>query len=135
MSKSILGPYGRKFEPKELEEFKTLLTKYFLKSYATKEKIDLFASADIGEGKIQETPTANKKRTRLTYSGTFKTNGGSVSTNFVLVKKDAETFKIFDIKIESIGLIFSTRDQVATLHNNQTMKPVDFLKKFEKLVK
>lgn len=134
MSPYILGRYRTKLSAAQSASFEKMLTDYFLKTYGTSEKIDLFASTDMRGDNLKEEFTFNNKKNRITFSGNFKTANGSVFAKFVLIKEGENRFKIFDIYIENIGLLFGTRDQIATLHKNQTETPENFLKNFQAII-
>jgi ABC-type transporter MlaC component len=134
MAPSILGPYRIKLSTQQQEEFEKKLTNYFLKTYGTTEKIKLFASTEMSDNQIRTKPQIINKNKAMVYNATFKTSQGEVSTKFTLLKKGENTFKVGDIQIAGIGLVVGTRDQIATLHKNQTVSPDSFLDQFEKYI-
>lgn len=135
MASPILGPYRLKLSPEQRKEFEKKLTNYFLKTYGTTEKISLFASTEMNDDNINKRPRITQKNNRMVYIATFRTKTGNVEAKFTLLKKGESLFKIADIHIERISLVIGTRDQIATLHTNQTVKPEVFLEKFEKFIK
>ena len=135
MSPTVLGPYRAKLSTEERKEFEKKLTNYFLKTYGTTEKIKLFASTEMDNKQIKAKPQIMSKNTRMVYNGTFKTSSGDVSAKFILLKKGKGVFRVGDIQIAGIGLIVGTRDQIATLHKNQTLPADKFLDAFESFIK
>jgi ABC-type transporter MlaC component len=135
MAPPILGPYRTKLSTEQRKEFEKKLTNYFLKTYGTTEKIKLFASTKMDNKQIKPTPQIISKNTRMVYNATFKTSSGDVSAKFVLLKKGKNVFKVGDIQIAGIGLVVGTRDQIATLHKNQTVSGDAFLAAFESFIK
>lgn len=134
MAPSILGPYRAKLSIQQQEDFEKKLTNYFLKTYGTTEKIKLFASTEMDDNQIATKPQIISKNKHMIYNATFKTSQGEVSAKFTLLKKGENIFKVGDIQIAGIGLVVGTRDQIATLHKNQTVSPDSFLAQFESYI-
>ena len=135
MGQYILGPYFKKMDKDEgqVKEFEKLLTDYFIASYATIERVKLFASVDMENDDFLFKTTLNERKTRLTCQKKFKTEKSDVNVKIVLIKTKANTFDVFDILIEDIGLLISTRDALRDVYQKNE-NPKDFLKAFGKMV-
>lgn len=129
MAQTALGPYFKKLSKEQFNEFKNHLSNYFIKTYATQEKVDLFASIDLNKAELKKKLSVNSKKNQMTIHSTFKTKSGDVNTKFVLIKNE-KAFDIFDILIEDIGLLQNTRDQLSQIQS-QSKTPEVFLKTFE----
>lgn len=132
MARTAMGPYAQKLSDEQLEEFQQQLSRYFIKTYATKEKVDLFAKIDLDAAVIGKKVSLNSRGTQLTIYSQFKTKSGDIKAEFVLVK-NGNDFDIFDILIENIGLLKSTNDQLVALQS-KVKTPNAFLKAFEALL-
>lgn len=131
MARTAMGPYVKKLSPSQFEEFQQHLSRYFIKTYATKEKVDLFSKINLDEAVMDKKITLNSKKTQMTIHSQFKTKSGDIKTEFVLVK-NGNDFDIFDILIENIGLLKNTNDQLVALQS-KAKTPDDFIKAFAAL--
>ncbi|CAO5682898.1 MAG: hypothetical protein HEEMFOPI_00802 [Holosporales bacterium] len=129
MGQFVLGQYFRKLSEDDVKKFEALLTKYFIKAYATHERIKLFSSVDMETDDFNFKTSLNEKKTRLTNQKIFKTEKTDVNVKIVLLKKEDGHFDVFDILIEDIGLLISTRDALNAFTKDK--KPAEFLKAFE----
>ncbi len=130
MAQFVLGPYFRKLSESEVAQFEKLLTKHFIKAYATHERIKLFASVDMENDDFNFKTSLNEKKNRLTSQKNFKTEKNTVNVKIVLLKSKDGSFNIFDILIEDIGLLVSTRDFLSPRYQNNSSK--EFLTAFQK---
>jgi len=130
IAKFSLGREFRKYSTENFTQFERTLSDYLLKVYATQEKIDVFASINIEDDDISNVPELSPRKNRLTYKAVFESKNGPINTQFVIIKIDNNKYKIFDIRVEGIGLLSNLRSQVSTLSVNKSIE--DFLKDFAK---
>ena len=133
MGQFALGPHFKELSSTEFKDFSKLLTQYFLKTYATKEKVELFASVNMESKNIDETYKLSEKKNRITFKGIFQTKSGPTKVEFIVIKVGQNAYDIFDIKVEGIGLLSNLRSEIKGLWNNNSTS-VKFLEHFEHLV-
>jgi ABC-type transporter MlaC component len=121
IAKFSLGREFRRYSPEQFAQFKIILSNYLLKVYATKEKIDIFASINIEDDNINDRAEYSPKKNKLTYEAAFESKNGILKTKFVLIKCSKDQYKIFDIIVEGIGLLSNLRSQISELSGNKSI--------------
>lgn len=132
MSQFALGPHFKELNTSEFNNFSKLLAQYFLKTYATKEKVELFASVNMDSKNVEDAYKLSEKKNRIAFKGMFQTKSGPTKVEFIVIKVGESTYDIFDIKVEGIGLLSNLRSEIKGLWNNN-LNAIKFLEHFQQL--
>jgi ABC-type transporter MlaC component len=117
MGKFILGPSFKELSAEEKKIFEEELT-YFFTTYGSKKNVDLFASVQMEEEKFNFKEDINKDKGRFSFEKEFKTKDKPVKVKMVVLKDTSNTYQIFDIVIEDLSLLITTRDYIKNLRSN-----------------